>query len=131
MTTLHLVHYALLLTHMLEIQLYKCKTHGFCIFSCFGPHIWKSPPQDLRHCSTLSSFKAKLKNLPLLTVFSSQLISVPSFCYSQCVCVCGGGGGSVCVCSAFVVRFCCCFCIILYVNCFGRTMLYMCIEYHI
>ena len=35
----------------------------------------------------------------------------------------------VCVCSAFfVVVF---FCIILYVNCFGRTMLYMCTEYHI
>ena len=30
-------------------------------FSCFGPHIWNSLPQDLRHCSTLSSFKAKLK----------------------------------------------------------------------
>ena len=28
---------------------------------CFGPHIWNSLPQDLRHCSTLSSFKAKLK----------------------------------------------------------------------
>ena len=48
-------------THVLEIQQYKCKTHGFCTFSCFGPHIWNSLPQDLRHCSTLSSFKAKLK----------------------------------------------------------------------
>ena len=27
------------------------------------------------------------ENLPLLAVFSSQIISVPSFCYSQCVCV--------------------------------------------
>ena len=39
----------------------------------------------------------------------------------------------MCTCSAF---FCFCFFeggggIILYVNCFGRTMLYMCIEYHI
>ena len=48
-------------TRMLEIQQYKCKTHGFCTFSCFGPHIWNSLPQDLRHCSTLSSLKAKLK----------------------------------------------------------------------
>ena len=48
-------------THMLEIQQYKCKAHGFHTFSCFGPHIWNSLPQDLRHCSTLSSFKAKLK----------------------------------------------------------------------
>ena len=23
-------------------------THGFCSFSCFGPHIWNSFPQDLR-----------------------------------------------------------------------------------
>ena len=48
-------------TCMLEIQQYKRKTHGFRTFSCFGPHIWNSLPQDLRHCSTLSSFKAKLK----------------------------------------------------------------------
>ena len=27
----------------------------------FSPHIWNSLQQDLRHCSTLSSFKAKLK----------------------------------------------------------------------
>ena len=41
----------------------------------------------------------------------------------MCVCVCA------CVCSTF-----CCFnifFIILYINCFGRTVLYMCIEYHI
>ena len=48
-------------TRMLEIQQYKRKTHGFRTFSCFGPHVWNSLPQDLRHCSTLSSFKAKLK----------------------------------------------------------------------
>ena len=48
-------------TRMLEIQQYKRKTRGFQTFSCFGPHIWNSLPQDLRHCSTLSSFKAKLK----------------------------------------------------------------------
>ena len=35
---------------------------GFHTFSCFGPHIWNSLPQELvRHCWTLSSFKAKLK----------------------------------------------------------------------
>ena len=49
-------------TRMLKIQQYKRKSHaGFRAFSCFGPHIWNSLPQDLRHCSTLSSFKAKLK----------------------------------------------------------------------
>ena len=39
-------------TCMLKIQQYKCRTHGFCAFSCFGPHIWNSLPEDLRHCST-------------------------------------------------------------------------------
>ena len=48
-------------TRMLEIQQYKRKTHGFRTFSCFGPHIWNSLPQDLRHCATLSPFKTKLK----------------------------------------------------------------------
>ena len=48
-------------TRIFEIQQYKCKAHGFCTFSCFEPHIWNSLPQDLRHCSTLSSFKSKLK----------------------------------------------------------------------
>ena len=36
-------------TRMLKIQQCKRKTHGFCTFSCFGPHIWNSLPQDLRH----------------------------------------------------------------------------------
>jgi len=48
-------------THILKIQQYKWKTHGFHTFSYFGPHIWISLPQDRRHYSTLSSFKAKLK----------------------------------------------------------------------
>ena len=48
-------------THMLEILQYKRKTDGFRTFSCFVPHIWNSLLQDHRHCSTLSSFKAKLK----------------------------------------------------------------------
>ena len=48
-------------TRMLEIQQYKRKTRDFRIFSCSVPHIWNSLLQDLTHCSTLSSFKAKLK----------------------------------------------------------------------
>ena len=35
-------------TRMLKLQQYKRKTHGFRIFSCFGPHIWNSFPQDLK-----------------------------------------------------------------------------------
>ena len=48
-------------TCMLKIQQYKRKAHGFRTFSCFGPHVWNSFTQDLRHCSTLSSFKDELK----------------------------------------------------------------------
>ncbi len=59
-------------TCMLEIQQYKRKTHGFRAFSCFGPHIWNSVPQDLRHCSTLSSFKAKLKTFLFSQYFHSN-----------------------------------------------------------
>ena len=50
-------------------------------------------------------------------------------CVCACVCVCVRVCMRVCVC-VFVVRFCL-FCIILYVKKNRRTMLYMCIEYHI
>ena len=59
-------------TRMLKIQHYKRKTHGFRTFPCFGPHIWNSLPQDLRHCSTLSSFKAKLKTSLFSQYFRSN-----------------------------------------------------------
>ena len=52
-------------------------------------------------------------SIPTLTNISTQFLL-----QSVCVCVC-----------VFVVLFY--IFIILYVNCFGRTMLYMCIEYHI
>ena len=43
----------------------------------------------------------------------SDLIPVPSFCYSQCVCVCvWGGGGGVCVC------VCVCVCVVRFLFCF-------------
>ena len=99
-------------TRMLEIQQYKRKTHSFRTFSCFGPHICNSFPQDLRHRSTLSSFKVKLKTI-LFSQYFHPNISTQFLLQSVCVCVC------VCV---FVVRF---FFMILYVNCFGRTMLHI------
>ena len=47
-------------SRMLKIPQYKHKTHGFRCFSYHGPHIWNSLPRDIRHCSTLPSFKTKL-----------------------------------------------------------------------
>ena len=106
-------------THLLKIQQYKRKTRGFCTFPCFGPHVWNSFPQNCRHCSTLSSFKAKLKTFLFSQYFLPQLISIPSFYCSHCVCACVRA----------YVRACGCFHIIPYVSCFGRTVLYVCIEY--
>ena len=71
-------------THMLEIQQYKRKTHGFRTFSCFGPHICNSLPQDLRHCLTLSSFKAKLKTF-LFSQYFRPNISTQFLPQSVCV----------------------------------------------
>ena len=48
-----------------------------------GSVIRRLKNKDLRHCSTLSPLKSQTENLPLLTVFSPQLISVRSFCYSH------------------------------------------------
>ena len=124
---------------MLKIQQYKRKTHGFRTFSCFGPHVWNSLPQDLRlHCSTLSSFTAKLK-----TFLFSQYFHPDSYQYpvSHCVCVCVCARACACVASSSHSIFiptsnistqflivCACVClffrIILHVNCFGRTVLY-------
>ena len=57
----HLVHCALLLIPACSKSNKTNKTHGCLTLSCFGPRIWNLIPQDLRHCSTLSSFKAKLE----------------------------------------------------------------------
>ena len=102
-------------TRMLEIQQYKRKTHGFRTFSYFGPYIWNSLPQDLRHCSTFLSFKAKLKTYLFSQYFWSQLISAPSFCYCHCACVCACVRAcvrvSVCVCVRVSVCVCVCVCV--------------------
>ena len=64
----------------------------------------------------------------------TKRLKLQALCVRVCVCVCVGGGGvRACVRACVCVRVCVCVCfrIILYVNCFGRTVLYMCIEYHI
>ena len=92
-------------TYMLTIQQYKCKAMSCHTFSCFGPHIWNSLPQDLRHCSTLSSFKAKLKTFLFSQYFCPSWYQDPvSTTVIACACVCV------------------CFHILPYVNCLGRTV---------
>ena len=119
MSTLHLVHYALLLTP-------ACFTNARLMASApslaldptFGIHSHKTF-DTAQPCHLLKpNWKPSSSHrISILTDISTQFLL-----QSLCVCVC------VCVCMrrAFFS-----FCIILYVNCFGRTMLYMCIEYHI
>ena len=64
--TLHLIHYPLFLTPHAENPAVQMQDLWL---SYFGPHIWNSLPQDLRHCSILSSFKAKLKTLVFTQYF--------------------------------------------------------------
>ena len=89
-TSLHSISYTALFFRYphAENPAIQTETCGFHTFSCFGPHIWNSL-QD-RHCSTPNIFWSQTENLPPLTGFSPQLISLglPSFCYSNCVCVC-------------------------------------------
>ena len=49
---------------------FNSKTHGFGTFSHFGHHIWNNLPQDLRHSTTLFSFKGKLKTFLFSEYFS-------------------------------------------------------------
>ena len=81
-------------TRMLEIQQYKRKTHGFHTFSCFGPHIWNSLPQDLDTAQPRHLLKPKWKpssshSIPILTNISTQfLLQSVYVCVYVCVCVC-------------------------------------------
>ena len=58
-------------SHMLKIQQYKCRTHGFRTFTYFGPCVWNSLQQDIRQCSTLTSFKTNLKTFLFSWYFCS------------------------------------------------------------
>ena len=89
MSTLHLVCYALLPTPACWKSSNKNACHGFCAFSCFGPHIWNSLPQDLGHYSTPSSFEAKLKTFLFSQYFHPNWYQYPvSATVIVCVCVC-------------------------------------------
>ena len=59
-------------SRMLKIQQYKRKTHGFRTFTYLGPYVWNSLPQDIRQCSTLTSFKTNLKTFLFAQYFCSS-----------------------------------------------------------
>ena len=79
-------------TRMLEIQQYKRKTHGFRTFSCFGPPIWNSLPQDTAQPGHLlkpnwKPFSSHSISILFLTNISTQFL-LQSVCVCVCVCVC-------------------------------------------
>ena len=79
---------------MLKLRHFSCKSHGFCTLSHFGPHIWNSLPQDIRHSAILSSFKSK-QDISLLRIF--QLSNIVLYPYQSVQRVCA------CVCASFTV----------------------------
>ena len=119
MSTLCLIHYALLLTP----ACWKSNNTNARL-TAFVPSLALDPTFGIHSHKTLDTAQPCHLLKPNCKPFSSHSISILTnistqfLLQSMCVCVC------VCVC---VVRFF----IILYVNCFGRTMLYMCTEYHI
>ena len=76
-------------THTLKIQRFNHKTHGFCTFSHFGPHIWNNLPQDIGHSATLFLQKPTQDIYLLRMIFQlNQLSFTPISLYSVCVCAC-------------------------------------------
>ena len=77
-------------THMLKIQQYKRKTRGFRTFCCFGPHIWNSLPQDLRHSSTLSFLNPNWKHSSCHSISAPTIITqflLQSLCVHAWACM--------------------------------------------
>ena len=161
MSTLRLVHYALLLTPACWKSNYTNAR-----LMAFAPSLALDPTLNfgIHSHKTLDTarpfhlLKPNWKPSSSHSIFfKSQLISVSSFCYCLlCVCACVRACVRVCVhscmhmhlliqisiihfwihCSLCVCMHVCrivCVClffhIILYVNCFGRTVLYVCLEY--
>ena len=86
-------------SRMLKIQQYKRKTHGFRTFTYFGPYVWNSLPQNIKQCSTLPSFKTKLKTF-LFHSTSCPINFRSHFSYQKlylCVCVNANVCAHVCV----------------------------------
>ena len=50
----------------------QTQPHGFRTFTYFGPYVWNSLPQDIRQCSTLTSFKTNLKTFLFSQDFCSS-----------------------------------------------------------
>ena len=132
MSTLHLVHYTLLLTpacwksNNTNARL-MASAPFLALDPTFGIHSHKTL-DTAQPCHLLKpNWKpSSSQSISILTNISTQfLLQSVYVCARVYMCVC------VCVFVVFILFYKKTFFIILYVNCFGRTMLYMCIEYHI
>ena len=116
MSTFCLVHYTLLLTPTCwKSNNTNAGLMAFAPFLAMDPTFGNHSHKAFDTAQPCHLLKPNWK--PSSSHSISILISVPIFCYNR-VCVC-------------VVHFYKNIKIILYVNWFGRTVLYMCIEYHI
>ena len=132
MSSLRLVHYALPLTPACwKSNNTNARLIAFVIFLSLDPTFGIHSHKILDTAQPCHLLKPNWKpssspSISILTNISTQFLL-------QSLCVCGGVGGGgggggwrgvrVCVCSALKINK--------YLSCFGRTMLYMCIEYHI
>ena len=133
MSTLRLIHYALLLASAC-----RKSNNTDSRLVAFAPSLALDPTSGIHSHKTLDTAQPCHLLKSNWKPSSSHRISAPtnintqllpqSLCVRACVRVCVRAcvRVCVCVCSAFL-----CVCVTLYVNCFGRTMLYMCMEYHI
>ena len=48
-------------SRILKVPSYKRKTYGYRSFSCFAPAFWNTLPYNVRHSTTIISFKSSLK----------------------------------------------------------------------
>jgi hypothetical protein len=51
---------------------YKRKRHGYRSFACYGPQLWNSLPQSIRHSQTPDSFKTNLKTYLFKNYYNIQ-----------------------------------------------------------
>ena len=76
------------------------RTLGERSFQYIGPVIWNSLPFSVRHATSLSSFKSKLKTHLFSSAywFITFFLLFPSNPWLLYLCFCGGEGGCMCAC---------------------------------
>ena len=61
---------------------------AFTIFSHFGPHIWNSLPEDIRHSANSLFLQKQTQDISLLRIFQLSNIVYHPYQSVQCACMC-------------------------------------------